>query len=59
MDTSTPATTPPESDALPLIVTAVPSVRFAPAAGDVMCDVGAVVSVERLAATRPDMSVAG
>ena len=65
METSTPATTPPPlSVAVPVIVTVVPSATVAPAAGEVIVEVGAVVSVdargarsarliERRAAARP------
>ena len=54
VDTSTPATTPPPvSAAVPVIVTFVPSVTFAPAAGDVIVEVGAVVSVDFVARTSP------
>jgi hypothetical protein len=43
VDTSTPATTPPpESVAVPLMVTVAPFAIAAPATGDVMVDVGAV-----------------
>src|ERR1700712_4634272 len=46
VETSTPAMTPPPpSVAVPVIMTLVPSVRLAPAAGDVIVDVGFVVSV--------------
>src|SRR5215831_708440 len=54
VETSTPATTPPPaSDAVPVIVTAVPLVSVVPALGDVIVEVGGVVSVEPVAATRP------
>ena len=45
MDTSTPATTPPpESVAVPLTVTVLPFAIVAPADGEVIVEVGAVVS---------------
>src|SRR6266566_8853030 len=60
VDTSTPATTPPPaSPAVPVIVTVVPSEMLAPAAGDVIVDVGAVVSVDAVAAVSPEISVEG
>ncbi len=50
MDTSTPATTPPpESVAVPLIVTVLPFVNVAPADGEVIVEVGGVVSVDAVA----------
>ena len=59
-DTSTPATTPPpESVAVPLIVTVLPLLRVAPADGEVIVEVGGAVSAGAVPATRPDISVAG
>ena len=60
VETSTPTTMPPPvSMAVPVIVTGVPAANDAPFAGDVIADVGASASVEAVAATRPDCSVAG
>src|ERR1700730_13182383 len=60
VDTSTPATTPPPaSPAVPLMVTAAPSVRLAPEAGELICELGGVVSVDGLAATRPPSRLNG
>ena len=59
VDTSTPPTRPPVSAAVPVTVTGAPTDRLAPAAGEVMADVGAVVSVEAVAATSPGRSVVG
>ena len=59
-DTSTPATTPPpESAAVPEMVTGTPAWSDLPAPGVVMVAVGGVLSVDRVAAARPDCSVAG
>src|SRR5581483_10215565 len=60
VETSTPATTPPPlSVALPEIVVAVPSGIVAPGAGEAIVEVGAVVSVDLLAGTRPAISELG
>src|SRR5215471_14964099 len=60
VETSTPATTPPPvSAADPLTVTAAPSDSVAPEDGDVIVEVGAVVSVDAVAAVTPDISVVG
>ena len=60
VDTSTPATTPPPvSLAVPVTVTTVPSGVVDPAVGEVIVDVGGVVSVDADAATSPASSVAG
>mgnify|MGYP006873515074 CR=1 FL=1 len=59
MEYSTPATTPPVSDAVPVTVTREPFGCAEPAAGLVMVTVGAVVSVDMVAAVRPDISVVG
>ena len=60
VETSTPATTPPpESVAEPVIVTALPSAIVLPDVGLEIVDVGGVVSVDAVAATSPDSSVAG
>src|SRR5664279_2643210 len=59
VDTSTPATVPPESLAVPLIVTDVPSGTVPPGAGEVIVEVGAVVSVEAVAAWMPEIGVDG
>ena len=54
VDTSTPATTPPPaSAAVPEIVTWLPSCSVAPVVGELITEVGAVVSVEALVGTRP------
>ena len=53
VDTSTPPTRPPVSVAVPLIVTGLPTGSVAPAAGELIAVVGAVVSVEAVAAVRP------
>ena len=56
VETSTAARRPPPpSAAVPVMVTGVPTCRTAPAAGEVIVDVGAVVSVEAVAATRPGL----
>src|SRR5262249_15429863 len=52
-------TPPPASVAVPVIVTEEPSDKLAPAAGEVIVDVGGVVSVDAVAGVSPDMSVAG
>ncbi len=55
IDTSTaPTTPPPVSEAVPETVTGYPTVTVDPEAGDVICDFGAVKSVEAVAATSPD-----
>ena len=54
VETSTPATTPPPASvAVPLMVTAEPSDTVAPCDGELMDDVGAVVSVDAVAAVSP------
>jgi hypothetical protein len=60
VETSTPPTRPPPpSVAAPDTVTGLPTGRFAFAAGAVIVDVGAAVSVDGVAAVSPDWSVAG
>src|SRR4051812_49139992 len=59
VDTSTPATTPPASVAVPEIVDSAPSCRVAPAAGEVIAAVGPAVSVDAVAGTRPVISAYG
>ena len=60
VDTSTPTTTPPPvSDADPLMVTALPEMNEAPAAGLAMTVVGPVVSLEAVAGVRPDWRLPG
>ena len=50
VETSTPATTPPPASVeLPETVTLLPSVRCWPAVGELIVDVGAVVSVDAVA----------
>ena len=58
-DLDAATTPPPESVAVPLIVTVLPFAMVAPADGEVIVEVGGVVSVGAVAATRPDISVAG
>jgi hypothetical protein len=58
-ETSTPATTPPLSAAVPETVTFAPLAAEAPAAGDVTVAVGPVASVDAVAATSPLIRVAG
>src|SRR5690349_7884217 len=53
VDTSTPATTPPVSLAVPVTVTFPPSPTVVEDDGEVMVEVGAVVSVDAVAATSP------
>src|SRR5262245_62095555 len=53
---STPATAPPVSVAVPVIVTAVPTCT---PEGGLMVDVGATVSVEEVAATNPGCRLPG
>ena len=53
VETSTPATTPPTSLAVPEIVVLAPSWRLAPFAGEAMLAVGFVVSVDFVAVLRP------
>ena len=54
VETSTPATTPPPASvAVPVIVTAAPSWRFAPTAGEVIVELGGAVSVDAVAARQP------
>jgi hypothetical protein len=52
-------TPPPESTAVPEIVTDAPAVTAAPGEGDVMVDLGGVVSVDIVAGIKPPCSVAG
>ena len=60
VETSTPATTPPPlSVALPVIVVLAPSCRFAPAVGEMIVELGAVVSEDGVAATSPLDNVFG
>ena len=59
VDTSIPATMPPTSEAVPVMVTAVPSLMLAPPLGEVMTAVGAVWSVEDWASTKLACSVCG
>ena len=59
METSTPATTPPVSAAVPLMVILAPSPTVAPPAGEVIVEVGAVVSVDAVAAVSPEISAYG
>src|SRR5438067_2869986 len=60
VDTSMPPTTPPpESLAVPVIVTATFACRLAPADGAVMTEVGAAISLDADAATRPVCRFAG
>ena len=59
VETSTPATTPPTSLAVPETVLFTPSCSVAPFAGEVTVAVGAVVSVDLLASVRPLDSAKG
>src|SRR4051794_16946738 len=59
VEISTPATTPPTSDAVPETVVLAPFAIAAPVEGDVIAEDGAVVSVDALAATSPAVRVAG
>ena len=59
IDTSTPATCPPKSAAVPVRVTLVPLAKLVLAAGEEMVTVGLVMSVDALAAVMPLISVAG
>ena len=60
VDTSTPATTPPPlSVAVPETVTVLPLAMVELAAGEVILDVGGVLSVAAVAATKPDSRVVG
>jgi hypothetical protein len=45
---------PPVSDAVPVMVIEVPSPTVAPSVGEVMLEVGAVVSVDFVAAATPE-----
>ena len=56
---STPTNVPPTSLAMPLMVTGVLVVSVAPFVGEVMLTVGAVKSVDAVAAVSPDIIVAG
>src|SRR5207248_5725958 len=58
-ETSTPATVPPTSLAVPMIAMRTPLDTVAPAAGDVTVEVGAVVSLDAAAGTRPACNVCG
>ena len=59
METSTPPTTPPVSVAVPVIVVELPACTVPPDAGEVMVELGGVVSVDFEAATKPDCKDAG
>ncbi len=60
VETSTPATTPPPASvAVPVMVTGAPSEKVAPGDGEVIVEVGGVVSVDIVAAVSPAISVAG
>ena len=60
VEISTPATTPPpESVAVPVMVTACPSEKVAPGDGEVIVEVGGVVSVDAVVDVSPVISVAG
>src|SRR5215467_7518987 len=59
-ETSTaPTTPPPASLAVPLIVMGTPNSITAPGTGDVIVDVGAVVSLDAVALTTPGMRLPG
>src|SRR5450755_4697730 len=60
VETSTPATTPPPaSAAVPVMVTLLPSAMVAPAAGELIVELGGVVSLDAVVAVNPGSSVAG
>ncbi len=59
VDTSTPATCPPASAAVPLTVTWAPLATEVPGAGVEMATVGPVVSVDFVAATSRESRVVG
>jgi hypothetical protein len=59
VDTSTAATVPPTSLAVPVTVTSVCCTTLAPPVGAVMVDVGAVWSLVAVAAESPARSVCG
>lgn len=59
VDTSTPATRPPTSVAVPLTVTSDPLATEVAGAGEVIVALGAVVSVDAVGRTSPLISVAG
>src|SRR3954465_2814851 len=59
VETSTPATVPLVSDAVPLIVTVVPDPTAAPATGEGIVDTGGRTSAEAGAGVRPGWSVPG
>src|SRR3954447_10510097 len=60
VDTSTPATTPPPASVSdPLMVTADPFERLAFRAGEVIVEVGAVLSVDGVAGVSPAIRLAG
>src|SRR5579864_2151725 len=60
VEISTPATTPPPASvAAPEMVMAAPSAKFEPGAGEVIVEVGGVVSVDGLATTSPGISAYG
>ncbi len=58
-DTSTAATTPPTSEAVPVTVSGDPTGTVVPATGKVTVETGAVWSVDVDGMVRPDCSVAG
>src|SRR3989442_1544018 len=58
-ETSTPATMPSVSDAVPLITTSVWPRTVDPLTGEPIVDVGAWLSVDTVASTRPPVRVAG
>src|SRR5262245_56613368 len=58
-DTSTAATTPPTSLAVPVTVTGEPTGTVAPVAGDVMAEVGGVWSVDWDGMVSPDCRLVG
>src|SRR2546427_2569637 len=58
-ETSTAATMPLASDAVPLITTSAPTMSVDPLTGETIVDVGAVVSVDAVAATRPAVRLPG
>src|ERR1700690_1095216 len=59
VETSTAATVPPVSVAVPVIVVWVPACTVPPETGEVMVELGGVVSVDFEAGTKPDCNVVG
>jgi hypothetical protein len=59
-ETSTPPTTPPPASvAVPLIVVGLPTGTFEPLVGEEIVELGAILSVDTVAVTKPACKVAG